>query len=144
MPSAATILRTLLSSSLLPSPHFSTTLSSSADTLPVSSHTLPQPCPAHPLWTQPMPSQHYCPPPAYGIGAVMSHKMLDGPEKPVEFVSCTLAAAEKKYSQMEKEGLTCMCGVKTFHSYLVGHHSVLQTDHNPLLTLFNEAKAVPQ
>lgn len=35
-----------------------------------------------------------------------------------------------------------MFGVKTFHSYLFGHHIVLQTDQKPLMTLFNKAKAV--
>ena len=36
-----------------------------------------------------------------------------------------------------------MYGVKWFHSYLYSHHLVLQTDHKPLVTLFNENKEVP-
>ena len=80
---------------------------------------------------------------AYGIGAVLSHLMPDGSEKPVGFVSRTLTDAEKKYSQLEKEGLACVYGIKRFHSYLFGHKFVLQTDHQPLTTLFNEAKVVP-
>ena len=35
-----------------------------------------------------------------------------------------------------------MYGVTRFHSYLFGHRFKLQTDHKPLLTLFNESKAV--
>ena len=35
-----------------------------------------------------------------------------------------------------------MYGVMCFHSYLFGHSFKLQTDHKPLLTLFNESKAV--
>ena len=80
---------------------------------------------------------------AYGIGAVMSHRMPDGSEKPVGFVSRTLTEAEKKYSQIEKEGLACVFGITRFHSYLFGHHFILQTDHEPLRTLFNESKAIP-
>ena len=80
----------------------------------------------------------------YGIRAVLSHVMPDGAEKPVGFFSQSLTATERKYSQIEKEALACVVGVTRFHSYLWGHHFTLQTDHKPLLTLFNENKLCPQ
>ena len=67
-------------------------------------------------------------------GQCCHNKMPDGSEKPMD--------AEKKYSQIEKEGLACVYGVTRFHSYLFRHRFKLQTDHKPLLTLFNESKAV--
>ena len=46
---------------------------------------------------------------AYGIGAVLSHKMPNGEERPVAFASRTLSLADRKYSQVEKEALACVC-----------------------------------
>ena len=42
---------------------------------------------------------------AYEVGAVLSHRMPNGDEKPVEIASQTLSKAEQHYSHIEKEGL---------------------------------------
>ena len=48
----------------------------------------------------------------YGIGAVLSHIMDNGEECPIAYSSRTLNAAEKRYSQLKKEGLAIVSGVK--------------------------------
>ena len=78
----------------------------------------------------------------YGIGAVLSQGH-NGDKKPVAYASRTLTTAERNYSQLEKEALALIFGVKKFHTYLFGHTFTLNTDHKPLQSLFSESKPIP-
>ena len=79
----------------------------------------------------------------YGVGAVLSHTCSDGSDQPITYASRTLSNAEKNYSQLDKEGLAVMFGIKHFHQYVYGRHYAVSTDHKPLLSLMNEKKAIP-
>ena len=79
----------------------------------------------------------------YGVGAVISHYLETEGEKPVAFASRTLTAAEKKYSQLDKEALSIIFGIKKFQQYLQGRHFTIMSDHKPLQYLFGEGKPIP-
>lgn len=80
----------------------------------------------------------------YGIGTVLNHKLPNGVEAPIAYFSRTLSAAERNYSQLDKEALAAVAAIKWFHDYVYGCFFQLFKDHKTLLRLLSGDKQIPQ
>lgn len=76
----------------------------------------------------------------YGIGAVLSC-FNNNHEQPVAYASQTLSPTEMKYSQLDKEALSIMYGVKHFHQYLYGRRFTILCDHKLCSTYWAKQEA---
>ena len=74
----------------------------------------------------------------------MSQKGPDGLEHPIAFTSRPLAPAESKFSQLDKEGLAIVYGVRKYHQCLFGRQFTILSDHKPLQHIFRESNTIPQ
>lgn len=78
----------------------------------------------------------------YGVGAILSH-LIEGIERPIFFGSGSLSDAERNYSQLHREALAIIFGVRKFHKYLYGLKFTIYSDHQPLREIFNINKSTP-
>lgn len=78
----------------------------------------------------------------YGLGAVLSHIVANGEERPIAYASRSLSVLEINYSRIEKEALGIIYGVRRFNTYVYRRQFRLITDHEPLTSMFSPKKEI--
>lgn len=68
-----------------------------------------------------------------GLGAVL---LQDG--CPIAYASRSLTTTEQAYAQIEKEMLAVVYGCERFYQYVYGQHVTIETDHRPLVSMYNK------
>ena len=77
-----------------------------------------------------------------GVGLMLYHIMSVWSEHPVVTASRSLSPAQKNYSQIDKEALALISAVKSSINTFMDR--TYETDHKPLLGLFDENKSLPE
>lgn len=67
------------------------------------------------------------------VGAVIFHG-----NNPIAYSSKSLTKCQENYAQIEKELYAIVFGCKKFHQYVYGKPIQVETDHQPLVTLFKK------
>lgn len=81
-----------------------------------------------------------------GVGAWLRQVNQDGTENIVAMCSRSLTDTERRYSNIERECLAVKFGLQKFEFYLMGRHTIVETDHAPLEHIFkkNISEASPR
>ena len=78
---------------------------------------------------------------SYG-NITLAHRISKN-DVPIHYASRMLNVSERNYSQLDREGLAIIFGVKTFFEYLYGQKFLLQTDNMALAGIFHPEKSIP-
>lgn len=73
-----------------------------------------------------------------GLGAVLIQFNAENVPRVIYYASKSLSDCEKRFSTTEKEALALVWGVERFKMYLLGVEFELETDHQPLVTIFGK------
>ena len=69
----------------------------------------------------------------FGLGAACLQQ-----DEPIAYASRTMTLTEQRYAQIEKELLAIVFACTKFYHYIYGKHTVVETDHKPLITIMQK------
>ena len=72
---------------------------------------------------------------SYSIVSVLL-QYVDGKSHLIAFASCSPSPIERRYAQIEKESSALTWKCENFRKFLIGTSVKIQTDHEPLISLF--------
>lgn len=74
---------------------------------------------------------------------MISHLCPGGTERSIAIATKMLNTHQTRHSQIKKEGLAIVCGVKRFQQYLYDRTFTIIADHKPLVNTFSPQKHLP-
>lgn len=74
---------------------------------------------------------------SYGLGACLLQKQENGDNRPIAYISRTLTQTERRYANIEREALGVAWACAKLSDYILGIPIFIETDHKPLVTIFN-------
>ena len=77
-----------------------------------------------------------------GLGSILVQKKLQGWQT-IKCTSRSLTETEQRYSQIDREALAIRWAGERCYMYLIGSSFIIETDHQPLLPLFNNPHSRP-
>ena len=79
-----------------------------------------------------------------GLGAILAQSdPVTGNKHVVAYASRSLTPVEQRYSQMEREALAVVWGCEYYHIYIYGKPVTVNTDHKPLIAIYNNPQSKP-
>ena len=76
-----------------------------------------------------------------GLGAVLSQMHDDGEQHPIAYASRSFDTSEKNYSITELETLAVVWAARYFRPYLLGHKTIVFTDHSACVSVLSTARS---
>ena len=79
-----------------------------------------------------------------GLGAILAQtNSTTSDNHVVAYAGRSLTAVDQRYSQTEREALAVVWGCEYYHLYIYGKTVTVNTDHKPLMAIYNNPQPKP-